>query len=104
MSKMATRIKIASFECLLRFCEKNRRSMIRCAVRLPYMPRYKHHYILLGHTWNAHYEVFFIIHYSTETKNGMVVEQIYTRTQVEKDIMKGLYVLKDDISPERGTV
>lgn len=100
MSKMATRIKIASFDCLLRFCEKNRRSMIRCAVRLPYMPRYKHHYILLGHTWNAHYEVFFIIHYSTETKNGMVVEQIYTRTQVEKDIMKGLYVLKDDLYPQ----
>ena len=96
---MNTRTKIASFDQLLRFCDTNRRSMIRCAVRLPKKSNYKHHYILLGHTWNAYYKVFFIIHYSTAPKNAMVVEQIYTQAQVERDIMNGLYVLEDDTYP-----
>lgn len=97
---MARRTKIESFDYLLSFCETNRRSMIRCAVRLSYMPKYKHHYILLGHTWDEHHEYFFIIHYSTETKNGRVLEQRYSRAQVENDIRNGLYVLEDDTYPQ----
>lgn len=95
---MARRTKIESFDSMLSFCETDRRSMIRCAVRSSTI--YKHHYILLGHTWDERHEHFFIIHYFRETKNGRVLEERYSRAQLENDIRNGLYVLEDDTYPQ----
>lgn len=95
-----TETRICSFDQLLGYCKHDRRSMIRCAVRIPYMPKYKHHYILLGHTWSPYFNSFLIIHYSTEIQGGKIVEQSYTRGQIEADIMKGLYVLNDSRYPQ----
>lgn len=93
---MATRlIRITSFEHLITYCGKNKRSMIHCAVRLD-----KHHFILLGHTWDPDGQYFLIQHYSLQIHGGMVVEESYSKHLLESDIENELYIFEDDHYPQ----
>ena len=85
----------------MNYCGQDRRSMIHCAVLLPNTPYSpKHHYILLGHTWDSDSHYFLIQHYSVETHVGMVVLEKYSRRQVDDDITNGLYIFENDRYPQ----
>ena len=56
-------IQINTLEELVACIPKDRQSMIHCAVQRM-GDTYKHHFILLGHTWSRYHEVCFIIHYT----------------------------------------
>lgn len=94
-------IKIKSFDKLQAFFQLTRMPMIHCAVQRR-CPCYRHHYIVLGHTWRESYKICEIIHVSSggECCKGRVKQEKYSKEQLEKDIKKGLYVYQNEDYPK----
>lgn len=93
----STEIKIQSYEDLKQYFHPERRSMIHCAVqRRPiWLPKYRHHYIVLGHTWSPE-DGCQIIHYASHTTHSCVKGKVslerYSNENIKNDIRAGLYV------------
>lgn len=94
-------IKIKSFDELQPFFQLTRMPMIHCAVQRMCL-RYRHHYIVLGHTWRESCKICTIIHVSSggECCKGRVKQEQYSKEQLEKDIKKGLYVYQNKDYPK----
>ena len=90
-------IKIQSYDDLKQYFHPERRSMIHCAVqRRPiWLPKYRHHYIVLAHTWSPE-DGCQIIHYASHTTHSCVKGKVslerYSNENIKNDIRAGLYV------------
>ena len=78
--------------------------MIHCAVNgSSKLISYRHHYILLGHTWCSKCERIEIIHFSAsanQSSNGKVMTETYFKKNLEEDIENGLYIIESDAYPQ----
>nr|XP_022309830.1 uncharacterized protein LOC111115402 [Crassostrea virginica] len=100
MTQMTQReIPVRSFEQLQKYFTPMKRSMIHCATSLNNRSKYKHHFILLGHTWVEEDEMCSILHYAT-TPKVMVAVQPYYRGDFEENIEHGLFIYEDDKYPK----
>lgn len=94
-----TVIRINSFDELQPFFGRTEVSIIHCAVQRSFPFSYKHHYIMLAHTW---FDIF-IIHVSpggSSGSKGMVKIESYSKEQLENDIRNGLYVYHNSNYPQ----
>lgn len=95
-------IQINTLEELVARIPKDRQSMIHCAVQRM-GDTYKHHFILLGHTWSRYHEVCFIIHYTlVQGKRciAKVMMQKIEEHQLQEYINKKLYVFVSEKYPK----
>lgn len=98
-----TVIRINSFDELQPFFGRTGMSMIHCAVQRSFPFNYKHHYIILAHTWFEIFNICEIIHVSPGGGNGskgMVKKESYSKEQLENDIRNGLYVYHNSNYPQ----
>lgn len=103
----STEIKIQSYDDLKQYFHPERRSMIHCAVQREngFLPHYRHHYIVLGHTWSPE-DGCQIIHYTshaTHNWKGIVSLEKYSNEKIEDDIKAGLYVYENCKYPQSET-
>ena len=93
------KIEIKTFEELREHISRDRQSMIHCAVQ---RNAYRHHFILLGHTWSSYYEVCYIIHYTwvqDEKLTAKVMMHKIGKSQLEEYIKSKLYVFLNEKYP-----
>lgn len=96
-------IEIKTLEELIALFPKGRQSMIHCAVHGSMGDKYKHHFILLGHTWTRYYEVCFIIHYTPVQGKKSVAKVMMHKIeghQLQEFINKKLYVFVSEEYPK----
>ena len=102
MSSRETRIK--TFKDLKEYFQEGSKCMIHCAiVGRSSLVSYRHHYIVLGHTWCSVCESIEIIHFSAsanESSNGKVLKETYSKKNLEEDIQNGLYIIENDAYPK----
>ena len=86
------------------FQEGGNKFMIHCAVaRRIKSISYRHHYIVLGHTWCSDCESIEIIHFSAsanQSSNGKVLKESYSKNNFEEDIENGMYIIESDNFPK----
>ena len=95
----STTIKIRSFDDIKRYFKPGTKSMIHCAVKRKW---YKHHFIVLGHTWCSTCNLCDIIHFTTratENCKGKVRLEKYYKENFENDIKNGLFIFKNKSYP-----
>ena len=105
MSTRETQIK--AFKNLQEyFQEGGKKFMIHCAVNGSTCSKlfsYRHHYIVLGHTWCSDCESIEIIHFSAcanQSSNGKVLKETYSKKNLREDIDNGLYIIESDSFPK----
>lgn len=85
------------------FQEGGKEFMIHCAVvRRIRSVSYRHHYIVLGHTWCSDCESIEIIHFSAsanQSSNGKVLKESYSKKNFKEDIDNGMYIIESDTFP-----
>lgn len=81
------------------------RIMIHCAVQreewISFKIPYKHHFIMLAHTWTDE-DSCEIIHYASrpnEIDKGRVLQEFHSKEDFEKDIIAGFYIYTSNAYP-----
>ena len=78
------------------------RIMIHCAVQREewksFKIPYKHHFIMLAHTWTDE-DSCKIIHYASRPNEGRVLQEFHSKEDFEKDIIAGFYIYTSNAYP-----